>query len=225
MVIGNGNVAIDVARMLVLDPDELAATDTADHAIEALGEAGSTRSILLGRRGPAQAAFTNPELRELGELARADVIVDPGSSSTASSVAEDEPTHRTPQRRDPARATPSASRPASRTGSSCASCARRVEILGEGEDGPVTGVRVVRNRHRADATGGRARGADRRGGDHRVRAGAALDRLPRRAGRRRAVRRAPRADPQRRRPRHATRPARAAAASTPSAGSSAARRA
>lgn len=77
VVVGNGNVAIDVARMLVLEPDEVSVTDTADHAIEAFGAAGVEEVVLLGRRGPAQAAFTNPELRELGELTRADVIVDP----------------------------------------------------------------------------------------------------------------------------------------------------
>src|SRR4051794_6268058 len=76
VVIGNGNVAIDVARMLVLDPDEISVTDTADHAIESLMRAQVEHVILLGRRGPAQAAFTNPELRELGELQRADVIVE-----------------------------------------------------------------------------------------------------------------------------------------------------
>jgi ferredoxin/flavodoxin---NADP+ reductase len=77
VVVGNGNVAIDVARMLVLDPDELRPTDTADHAIEALAQARVQEVVLLGRRGPAQAAFTNPELLELGELRRADVVVDP----------------------------------------------------------------------------------------------------------------------------------------------------
>ncbi len=77
VVIGNGNVAIDVARMLVLDPDELAVTDTADHAIDSLLNASVREVVLLGRRGPAQAAFTNPELLELGELHRADVVVDP----------------------------------------------------------------------------------------------------------------------------------------------------
>jgi ferredoxin/flavodoxin---NADP+ reductase len=76
VVIGNGNVAIDVARMLVLDPAELAVTDTADHAIEALLGARVEEVVLLGRRGPAQAAFTNPELLELGELHRADVVVE-----------------------------------------------------------------------------------------------------------------------------------------------------
>ena len=77
VVVGNGNVAIDIARMLVLDPDELAPTDTADHALAGLAAAQVEEVVILGRRGPAQAAFTNPELRELGELTRADVDVDP----------------------------------------------------------------------------------------------------------------------------------------------------
>jgi len=77
VVVGNGNVAIDVARMLVLPPDELRATDTADHAIDVLEASKLEEVVLLGRRGPVQAAFTNPELRELGELTRADVVVDP----------------------------------------------------------------------------------------------------------------------------------------------------
>ncbi len=76
-VIGNGNVALDVARMLVLAPSELACTDIADHALEVLAESRVREVVLLGRRGPAQAAFTNPELLELGELSQADVIVDP----------------------------------------------------------------------------------------------------------------------------------------------------
>ena len=77
VVVGNGNVAIDVARMLVLDPTEVDITDTADHAIAALADADVQEVVLLGRRGPAQAAFTNPELLELGELHRSDVVVDP----------------------------------------------------------------------------------------------------------------------------------------------------
>jgi ferredoxin--NADP+ reductase len=77
VVIGNGNVAVDVARMLVLDPDEVAVTDTADHAVTPLASASVHEVIVLGRRGPAQAAFTTPELRELGELTRADIVVDP----------------------------------------------------------------------------------------------------------------------------------------------------
>ncbi len=79
VVIGNGNVALDVARMLVLTPEELELTDTADHAVRSFVNSSVQRVIVLGRRGPAQAAFTNPELRELGELQRADVIVDPAA--------------------------------------------------------------------------------------------------------------------------------------------------
>ena len=71
VVIGNGNVALDVARMLVLAPDQLASTDTADHARAALARSSVREVIVVGRRGPAQAAFTTPELRELGRLARA----------------------------------------------------------------------------------------------------------------------------------------------------------
>ncbi|TML93506.1 MAG: NADP oxidoreductase [Actinobacteria bacterium] len=77
VVIGNGNVALDVARMLVLAEQELAPTDTADHALPAFGESAVQEVVILGRRGPTQAAFTTPELRELGELRQADVVVDP----------------------------------------------------------------------------------------------------------------------------------------------------
>ena len=78
VVIGNGNVAADVARMLALPREELEGTDTADHAIEALAACGVKEILVLGRRGPAQAAFTNPEVRELGEMVDADIDVDPG---------------------------------------------------------------------------------------------------------------------------------------------------
>lgn len=77
VVIGNGNVAMDVARMLALTEAELRLTDTADHAIEALGRSAIREIVVLGRRGPAQAAFTNPEIKELGEMEGADVVVDP----------------------------------------------------------------------------------------------------------------------------------------------------
>ncbi len=77
VVIGNGNVAMDVARMLALTDHELRQTDTADHAIELLDAKKIREIVVLGRRGPVQAAFTNPEIRELGEMEDADVIVDP----------------------------------------------------------------------------------------------------------------------------------------------------
>jgi ferredoxin/flavodoxin---NADP+ reductase len=77
VVIGNGNVAMDVARMLALTDHELHQTDTADHAIEQLDRSKIKEIVVLGRRGPAQAAFTNPEIKELGEMEDADVVVDP----------------------------------------------------------------------------------------------------------------------------------------------------
>ena len=77
VVIGNGNVALDVARMLALTPEELAPTDTTDPAIEAIGSSSVREIVVVGRRGPAQASFTTPELQELGDLAGADVAVDP----------------------------------------------------------------------------------------------------------------------------------------------------
>lgn len=74
-VIGNGNVAMDVARILASTYDELAKTDIADYALEALKHSQVRDIYIIGRRGPAQAAYTNPELKELGELADCDVIV------------------------------------------------------------------------------------------------------------------------------------------------------
>ena len=77
VVVGNGNVALDVARMLALTPEELAPTDTTDPAIQAIGEAAIRDIVIVGRRGPAQASWTTQELKELGDLAGADVVVDP----------------------------------------------------------------------------------------------------------------------------------------------------
>jgi ferredoxin--NADP+ reductase len=76
-VVGVGNVAVDVARILCRSPAELATTDIADYALEALRHSRVKEVYLLGRRGPAQAAFTNPEIKELGELADADITVRP----------------------------------------------------------------------------------------------------------------------------------------------------
>ena len=76
VVIGNGNVALDVARMLALTREELAPTDATDASIEAIASSSLREIVVVGRRGPAQAAFTTPELQEMGELAGADVIVD-----------------------------------------------------------------------------------------------------------------------------------------------------
>jgi ferredoxin/flavodoxin---NADP+ reductase len=157
VVIGNGNVAIDVARMLVLDPDEINTTDTADHAVAGLAAAQVEHVILLGRRGPAQAAFTNPELRELGELQRADVVVQPEEveldEHSAAWLASDD-------------ADPTARRnveilrgyselpPGEKSHRIELRFLRSpVEVLGENGEGCVSGLRVVRNRIEPDASG------------------------------------------------------------------------
>jgi len=74
-IVGVGNVAMDVARILCKTYDELAVTDIADHALEALKHSKVKNVYILGRRGPAQAAFTPPEIKEMGEFADADVTV------------------------------------------------------------------------------------------------------------------------------------------------------
>jgi ferredoxin/flavodoxin---NADP+ reductase len=76
-IVGNGNVAMDVARILLQRPDELATTDIADHALASLRQSRVQQVILLGRRGPAQAAFSPKEIEEIAELPDVDVIVRP----------------------------------------------------------------------------------------------------------------------------------------------------
>lgn len=80
VVVGNGNVALDVARILVSDPKLLGSTDIADHALHLLNEQGVEEVVIIGRRGPLQATFTTLELRELGDLeamSDVDVVIDP----------------------------------------------------------------------------------------------------------------------------------------------------
>jgi ferredoxin/flavodoxin---NADP+ reductase len=77
VVVGVGNVAIDVARILARTCDELTSTDIADYALQALDASRVREVVVLGRRGPAQAAFTPAELKELGEMAEAEVIISP----------------------------------------------------------------------------------------------------------------------------------------------------
>jgi ferredoxin--NADP+ reductase len=81
VVIGNGNVAMDVTRMLCVSREQIGGTDVADHAIDPLTSSSLEEVMVVGRRGPAQAAFTNPELLELPELTIADVIVDPADAT------------------------------------------------------------------------------------------------------------------------------------------------
>ncbi|MEV6333395.1 FAD-dependent oxidoreductase [Nocardia vinacea] len=88
VIVGNGNVALDVARVLTVDPDELAKTDIADHALDALRGSNIREVVVLGRRGPLQAAYTSPEFLALTHLKGVDIVVeeadltlDPGSQA------------------------------------------------------------------------------------------------------------------------------------------------
>ncbi|GEM29710.1 putative ferredoxin/ferredoxin--NADP reductase [Nocardia neocaledoniensis NBRC 108232] len=76
VIVGNGNVALDVARVLTVDPDELAKTDIADHALDALRRSNIREVVILGRRGPLQAAYSTPEFLALTHLKNVDVVVD-----------------------------------------------------------------------------------------------------------------------------------------------------
>jgi ferredoxin--NADP+ reductase len=157
VVVGNGNVAIDVARMLVLHPDELSTTDTADHAIEGFAQSQVKEVVLLGRRGPAQAAFTNPELRELADLMRAGVEVDPMDLELDEHSARylEEEADATSKRNVEILRSYAEQGPKEASHRVILRFLRSpVEILGEGEDGPVAGVRVVKNRIEPTESGG-----------------------------------------------------------------------
>ena len=153
-VVGLGNVAMDVTRILSRRPEDLGITDVADHAARELAESALREVHVLGRRGPVQGAFTTPELRELGELPGVDVIVDPRDLEldevSAAHLAET--SDRTAEKnlevlrgwagREPTGA------PRRIVFHFCVS---PVEILGEDR---VSGVRIVRNRLEPDGRGG-----------------------------------------------------------------------
>ena len=91
VVIGAGNVAMDVARMLALEPSELDPTDTADHAIDAFKNSNIRKVYISARRGPEHAAFTSPELRELPKLEHTNVLMNKGDIEAAIVRVGDEP--------------------------------------------------------------------------------------------------------------------------------------
>jgi ferredoxin/flavodoxin---NADP+ reductase len=152
VVIGNGNVALDVARMLALTREELAPTDTIDAAIEAIAESGIREILVLGRRGPAQASWTTPELQELGELAGADVAVDPADleldPASEAALAEGSALERrnVDVLREYATRAPEGKPRTIRL----RFCVSPVAILGNGR---VEAIEVVRNRLEVDASG------------------------------------------------------------------------
>ena len=197
VVIGNGNVALDVARMLALTPEELAPTDTTDAAIDAINAAGVREILVIGRRGPVQAAWTPVEVGELGELAGADILVDPadmrarrGERGRARGRAADGEAERRPP-----------------------PGLRGARARGEAARDPPPLPRVSRrDPRRREGRGDRARpqrarrrqgGRDRRDGDRAVRDRLPERRLPGRRASGRPVRRGQRDDPERGRPRAA----------------------
>ena len=201
VVIGNGNVALDVARMLALTEEELAPTDTTDAAIDAIVASGIREIVVLGRRGPVQAAWTSTELGELGELAGADVLVDPAELELdPASAAELEAGSNIVQRNVEILREFAAREPSGKPRScDCASASSPVAILG---DEPRRGGRDRRATGSSRTDAGRVRAvADRRARGDPVRDRLSQRRLPRRRGSRRAVRRARRDDAERRGPR------------------------
>jgi ferredoxin--NADP+ reductase len=154
-VVGVGNVAVDVARVLSRTPEELARTDIADHALEALRQSRVREVYLLGRRGAAQAAFTNPEIKELGELEAADLVVlpdevelDPLSREALEKSGDRASTKKVEILQAYARRAPTG-KPRRLTLRFLVS---PVALL-DGGTGAVTGVRLVKNRLTASATG------------------------------------------------------------------------
>jgi ferredoxin--NADP+ reductase len=91
VVIGAGNVAMDVARMLALEPLELDETDTATHALEVLHNSNIRKVVISARRGPEHAAFTSPELRDLPKLEHTNVLMHPADIAAALERAGAEP--------------------------------------------------------------------------------------------------------------------------------------
>jgi ferredoxin/flavodoxin---NADP+ reductase len=154
-VVGVGNVAVDVVRILCRTPEELAATDISDDALAALRESRVREVYLLGRRGPAQAAFTNPEIRELGDLPGADVTdraeeveLDPLSRAEIEKSGDRGTAKKVEILREYARRSPSG-KPRTLTIRFLVS---PVALHGD-ESGGVAGIRLVHNELQATAAG------------------------------------------------------------------------
>jgi len=154
-VVGNGNVAVDVARILSKTREELEQTDIADHALEKLAESRVREVIMLGRRGPVQAAFTSAELKELTELPDVDIRVDaseieldPASRAVLEQASANSNARRNYDLLSQA-AGSSGSRPRSIRFRFCES---PVELLGD-DKGRVRGIRLVRNELAPDEAG------------------------------------------------------------------------
>ena len=146
-VIGVGNVAVDVCRILCRTPEELATTDIADHALEALAASGIKEVYMLGRRGPAQAAFTNPEVKELGEMPGADVEVLPEEAELdplTRRKLEEDPDRQTVRKVEILKEFAEAEPQGKDKKLILRFLVSPVELIGD-EEGKVTGMRLVRN--------------------------------------------------------------------------------
>lgn len=155
-VIGVGNVAVDVARLLCRTSEELATTDIAPYAEAALVSSGIREVYLLGRRGPVQAAFTNAEVRELGALAGADVVIPPRDCllDALSQAALDASDDRTLAKKvEILTEFSTRSRTAKPARLTLRFLVSPVEILPD-DAGGVRAIRLVRNRLEADGRGG-----------------------------------------------------------------------
>ncbi len=151
VVVGMGNVAVDVARVLAKSVDELATTDMADYAVEALRASAVTDVTMLGRRGPAEAKFTTKELRELGELDNADIVVLPSELEvSAESLAAIEGDATAQKNLEVLRAMAEKPLEGKPRRLHIRFCVSPKEVLG---DERIAGVRLERNRLEPDDTG------------------------------------------------------------------------
>ncbi len=155
VVIGVGNVAIDVARILCRRVEELATTDIADYALEALSHSQIRDIYVLGRRGPSQAAFTNPEAKELGELVDADLLISEREAALDPSSQEEldkNPTRATTRKVEMIQSFAKAQPSGKRKRLHLRFLVSPTEILA-GPDGGVGRVRIVRNQIYRDDSG------------------------------------------------------------------------
>jgi ferredoxin--NADP+ reductase len=146
-VVGVGNVAIDVARILCRSHAELATTDIADYALEALRQSRVREVYLLGRRGPAQAAFTVPEIKEMGELAETDVYIPSDEAALdplSAAELERNPDRETSKKVEILHAYAQRSPEGRRQRLVFRFCVAPVEVLDDGA-GRIGGLRIVKN--------------------------------------------------------------------------------
>ena len=146
-IVGVGNVAVDVCRILCRSREELERTDVADYALEAIANSKVKTVYMLGRRGPAQAAFTNPEIKELGKMEIADIWIpaqDMAIDEATKKFMADNPDKSTDRKVEIMQNYAAGKRSGKSKTLVLRFCVSPVELIG-GEDGGVTKVKLVRN--------------------------------------------------------------------------------